>query len=196
MGDVEEQIRALSAQGKSIRDIERELGIDRGKVWRVLKKLKKLSAPAPAVPVVEPKSSVTARNLADDSELTSADLDMLDLSPGDLARVLNPLERYRTQRAPAVFGERGAEALRRLQAHPCWTMGEDSGVAAVPGAVPEFPGGRMSTHVRDGRIVELRRQGWTLAAIVDAVGMSEGGVSRAVRRLEDDPDTDAEDSWD
>jgi AraC-like DNA-binding protein len=79
--------------------------------------------------------------------------------------------------------------------HPAWTSG-DSGVAApVSGAVPEFPnGGRMSTHVRDRRISELRRQGWTLAAIADTVGMTEGGVSRALQRLSEESNT-SEDDW-
>jgi DNA-binding NarL/FixJ family response regulator len=37
--------------------------------------------------------------------------------------------------------------------------------------------------VRDSRIVELRRQGWTLRDIGGALQMSEGGVSRAISRI-------------
>jgi hypothetical protein len=44
----------------------------------------------------------------------------------------------------------------------------------------------LPAHVRDARIVELRHEGWTLADIGAAVHMSEGGVSRALQRLDRD----------
>jgi transcriptional regulator with XRE-family HTH domain len=181
VGVEDQRIHALDAEGVPGREIARRLGVDRGRVQRLLAKRRKGSTPG---------AVVGQRPTADDSELTSEDVSLLDLVPADLATVLDPLARYRTQRAPAVFGERGAEALRRLQAHPCWTTGADSGVAAAPGAIPEFPNGdRMSSAVRDRRISELRCAGWTLADIGDAVGMSEGGVSRALRRLSGESNT-------
>jgi lambda repressor-like predicted transcriptional regulator len=155
--DRDQAVAALRAEGHKLRAIAKQLGMSLAGVQRALARAEK----APA----------------GDSELTSADLAVLDLTPADLATVLDPLQRYRTGRAPAVYGKRGQEALDKLICHPAWT---DSGVVAVR-PVPEFPGDRTAT--RDRRISELRRQGWTLAAIADRVGMSEGGVSRALQRL-------------
>lgn len=44
---------------------------------------------------------------------------------------------------------------------------------------------RMSRTERDKRIVELRRQGYTLARIGREVGMSKNGVMQALRRVSD-----------
>jgi DNA-directed RNA polymerase specialized sigma24 family protein len=38
-------------------------------------------------------------------------------------------------------------------------------------------------HVRDERILKLRRLGWTYAKIGRAVGMDESGVRRALERI-------------
>ena len=40
-------------------------------------------------------------------------------------------------------------------------------------------------HVRDERIVKLRRLGWTYARIGEDVGMDESGVRRAIQRIRD-----------
>jgi AraC-like DNA-binding protein len=48
---------------------------------------------------------------------------------------------------------------------------------------------RRVDAIRDKRIVELRREGWTLADIAAAVHMSEGGVSRALQRLSGESNT-------
>jgi hypothetical protein len=39
------------------------------------------------------------------------------------------------------------------------------------------------------RIAELRGRGWTLLSIAEALGMTEAGVGKAVKRLGGDPDT-------
>jgi hypothetical protein len=41
----------------------------------------------------------------------------------------------------------------------------------------------MPAHVRDERILKLRRLGWTHARIGKAVGMTESGVRRALERI-------------
>lgn len=46
------------------------------------------------------------------------------------------------------------------------------------------PGGPVPNAMRDARIVELRRSGWTLAAIAEEVGMSsKAAVSQALSRI-------------
>jgi hypothetical protein len=41
----------------------------------------------------------------------------------------------------------------------------------------------MPAHVRDKKIIQLRRQGWTYKRIGRAVGLSPSGVKRAVDRI-------------
>jgi hypothetical protein len=43
----------------------------------------------------------------------------------------------------------------------------------------------MPAHVRDEKILRLRRLGWTYKRIGKAVGMSESGVVRAMQRIRD-----------
>jgi hypothetical protein len=56
--------------------------------------------------------------------------------------------------------------------------GLHAGADPAPVSTQEMP-----AHVRDDRIVELRREGWTLQQIGDDVGMSKGAVSRALERI-------------
>jgi hypothetical protein len=41
----------------------------------------------------------------------------------------------------------------------------------------------MPAHVRDEKILKLRRLGWTYKRIGQVVGMSESGVQRAMERI-------------
>jgi hypothetical protein len=41
----------------------------------------------------------------------------------------------------------------------------------------------LPAHVRDEKILQLKRLGWTHARIGKAVGMSESGVRRALARI-------------
>ena len=53
------------------------------------------------------------------------------------------------------------------------------------GVMPDRPGRfyTLPAHVRDERILKLRRLGWTYARIAKAVGMDESGVRRALQRI-------------
>ena len=43
----------------------------------------------------------------------------------------------------------------------------------------------LPAHVRDERILKLRKLGWTYKRIGAAVGMDESGVRRALQRIKD-----------
>ncbi len=172
---MEERIRALSAEGLSIRQIARQLGINRGRVQRML-----AASPPPA------RSGSTVVALDSDpitSLLTAAEWARLGVSGGG-ARGLNVLERYRLMGLPV--GSAAGDAVRLLFDHGRNTAAFDEWVFLGAGESVPVPGEPMPGHVRDDRIVALRAEGWTLADIGAAVNMSEGGVSRALQRLTGD----------
>ena len=53
--------------------------------------------------------------------------------------------------------------------------------------MPDSPGRyyALPAHVRDERILKLRRLGWTYAKIGREVGVDESGVRRAIQRIRD-----------
>lgn len=53
--------------------------------------------------------------------------------------------------------------------------------------MPDQPGRyyALPPHVRDERILQLRRMGWTYARIGKTVGMDGSGVRRAIERIRD-----------
>jgi transcriptional regulator with XRE-family HTH domain len=107
---VEKRIRALRAQGLSIREIARELGLSRMRVQRVL-------ASSPAVPLV-PADGDSASVAGDPvvSLLTDADLARLGVSRAVMAAgELDALTRYRMLGLPA--GSAAGEAARTLFDH-------------------------------------------------------------------------------
>lgn len=87
-------------------------------------------------------------------------------------------------RGSLIRSSKAADACRRLfdagRGEAVFTAWLYEG-AAEP--VP-VPGGPVPDSVRDARIVELRRSGWTLAAIAEEVGMSsKAAVSNALSRI-------------
>ena len=61
-----------------------------------------------------------------------------------------------------------------------WAQWHAAGADAAAVASDPVP-----AHVRDERIVELRREGWSLAQIGAELSMTKGGVSRALERIYD-----------
>jgi hypothetical protein len=90
------------------------------------------------------------------------------------------LDRYRILGLPA--GSKAGDACRRL-----FDAGRGEAVFTAwlyEGAGEPVPGGPVPDSVRDARIVELRRSGWTLAAIAEEVGLSsKAAVSNALSRI-------------
>jgi transcriptional regulator with XRE-family HTH domain len=83
---MEERIRALRSEGLSIREVARELGINRGKVHRVL-----MAEPSPAA---APAASAQPAD-AVLGPLSERDLEWLGLSVDEATGGLNELNRYR-----------------------------------------------------------------------------------------------------
>jgi Helix-turn-helix domain of resolvase len=114
---VEHQIRAMRAEGFSVREIARELGLSRMKVHR------KLIA-SPAVPV--PADSVLA-------VLTEPDRAHLGVTAGAVAGGLSKLDRYRMLGLPQ--GSAAGDAARRLFDHgrggDAWGAWLDAGTDAI-----------------------------------------------------------------
>ena len=77
---VEQRIRAMRAEGFSVREIARELGLSRMKVHRSLASSRPVAA-VPADPIL--------------ALLTEADLAHLGVSAADVADTLDALQRYR-----------------------------------------------------------------------------------------------------
>lgn len=180
---MEERIRALSAQGLTGRQIARQLGINRGRVQRLL-----AASPPPA------RSGSTVVALDADpitSLLTAAEWGRLGVSGDGGGRVLNALERHRLMGLPV--GSAAGDAVRLLFDHGRNTAAFNEWVFLGAGEPVPVPGEPMPGHIRDERIVALRAEGWTLADIGAAVNMSEGGVSRALQRLTGDLGTS--DDW-
>jgi Homeodomain-like domain len=107
---VEQQIRALKAEGFSVREIARELGLSRMKVHRVL-----AAPPATAVPVSAELSESGQSHVAPDpilSLLTEADMAHLHVEAADVAAGLDALTRYRMMGLPP--GSAAGDAARAL----------------------------------------------------------------------------------
>lgn len=104
----------------------------------------------------------------------------LGVSAAGVAAGLGAMERFRVLGLPA--GSAAGDAARALFDHghggEAWSGWLNAGEGWVP-----TPGEPLPRHLRDGRIVELRAQGWTLERIGEAFGMTKGGVSPALRRL-------------
>ena len=168
MGGAEQRICAMRAEGFSV---GRSPGVgfvaDEGAP--VL-----MASPAIAAVAAVPADPIVAL-------LTEADMAHLG-SAGDVVGGLTALERYRVLCLPA--GSAAGDAARALFDHgrggDAWREWLHAGQEPVPVA-----GDPMPAHVRDGRIVELRREGWSLAQIADALSMTKGGVSRALDRIYD-----------
>ena len=94
----------------------------------------------------------------------------------DLARGLSALDRYRMLGLKLAAGDAAGDALRDGRAPHGWIHAGEQ----VPAALATEP---MPRHVRDQRIVELRRAGWPLREIANALGMSESCVSQAITRI-------------
>lgn len=99
-------------------------------------------------------------------DLTSEELAYMRWSEAHVAGGLNALELYRLG---AVLSFRLAGGLPERE-------------VLAPDKLPK--------HVRDARILELRAEGESLARIGELLGMSKGGVSRALARIEDVWDED------
>jgi hypothetical protein len=105
---VEQGIRALRAEGFSVREIARELGLSRMKVHRVLMASAAAAADEPPpVPVVSDDPILAL--------LTEADMAWLGVSAADAAAGLDPLQRYRMLGLPA--GSKAGDAARKLGDH-------------------------------------------------------------------------------
>jgi hypothetical protein len=112
--------------------------------------------------------------------LTEVDLEHLGVSAAEVAGGLTALDRYRIMGLPPDSA--AGDAARGLFDHgrggDAWTAWLHAGRSPVKVAAEPVP-----AHVRDERIIELRREGWTLQQIGDDVGMSKGAVSRALERI-------------
>jgi lambda repressor-like predicted transcriptional regulator len=159
---MEQQIRALKAEGSSVREIARELGLSRMKVHRILM----ASPPVPAVGAVpaDPILAEQTREYLERHGVSAAEAAAHLGVPVDSVEggLLNELEWYRLQ---ALAVSPAARAQARVS------------VSALAEPMP--------AHVRDDRIVEFRSEGWSLAAIGAEVGMTKGAVSRALERIYD-----------
>ncbi|WP_155769045.1 hypothetical protein [Mycobacterium asiaticum] len=177
----------MRAEGFSFREIGLELGIDKMKVHRILKS----APPVPEDRISDPTVAAAPADgddLGGDAEpgdplilswLSAADLELLGVSAGDLAGQRgDPLHCYRM--LGLIHTERGRRERARLTGRQwvLWLLRE-SGAADRVGSDGPTP-----QHVRDARIVELKRSGWTLEAIAREVGLSgKGAVSNALARI-------------
>jgi DNA-binding CsgD family transcriptional regulator len=159
----------MKAEGFSVREIARELGLSRMKVHRAL-------SASPAAPAADAVPAVSDDPIM--SLLTEADLECLGVSAADLVVGLSALDKYRCLGLSSAAGERARALFDHGRGRDAWSRW----LHAAEGWVP-VAGEPMPPAVRDRRIVELRRDGWTLAQIADALDLSEGGVSRAITRL-------------
>jgi lambda repressor-like predicted transcriptional regulator len=175
MDDRDQQAAGLRAEGYSFRAIAKRLGMSLGAVQRALQRAEKAPAVTP--------SSVAAGGDPVVALLTNDDLAHLGVSAGD---VLNALDRYRFLGLPE--GSAAGDAARRLFDHGRNDAAFTAWLYEGAGEPVPVRGEPLPAHVRDKRIVELRREGWNLADIGAAVHMSEAGVSRALQRLSGDPD--------
>jgi transcriptional regulator with XRE-family HTH domain len=169
---MEDRIRALQAQGLSVRKIADALGLSKSAVQRLatsavsvgseggrFAKTRAMFYPGAAL-VAEAQDALNRAGVPVWAVEVAA---YLDVSVDDVVAGLNELQVYRLQ---GLFSRRAAGLA--------W---------ADPKSVVEA----MPRHVKDATIVRLRKQGKTLAQIGKALvpQMSEGGVSKALLRLED-----------
>jgi hypothetical protein len=121
------------------------------------------------------------------SLLSESDMAVLGVSESDLAGLYgDELVVYRLVGDGTSSRWDSAEAVKahaRLsgRAWALWLLKNAGGM--VP---QEYlgPGGPVPNSMRDARIVELRRSGWTLAAIATEVGLSsKAAVSQALSRI-------------
>jgi transcriptional regulator with XRE-family HTH domain len=106
---MEQRIRAMRAEGFSIREIARELGVSRMRVHRVL-----MSQQSPAVPTAAVAGSTSVVD-AVVGPLSERDLDWLGLSAAEAAGGLSALDRYRLTGRRAAWAyavERGSDDER------------------------------------------------------------------------------------
>jgi hypothetical protein len=103
---VKQQIRALKAEGFSVREIARELGLSRMKVHRMLAALPPADiGNSPNIETAVPADPTVAL-------LTEADMAWLRVSAAEVSRGLNALERYRIMGLPA--GSAAGDEARAL----------------------------------------------------------------------------------
>ena len=114
--------------------------------------------------------------------LTDQDLAHLGVSDADVSNGLSALERYRILGLPAgsAAGDAGRALFDHAHGGDGWAQWLAAGADTAAVAFDPVP-----AHVRDSRIVELRCAGWTLAQIGAELGMTKGGVSRALERIYD-----------
>jgi transcriptional regulator with XRE-family HTH domain len=158
------------SRGESVRQIAAAMELSKSYVHKILARLRSV----PDQPVGDGCSDPIV------ALLTEQDLAHLGVSAADVSSGLSALERYRILGLPA--GSAARDAARELFDHgrggDAWRQWMDAGPDPVPVA-----GEPMAAHVRDERMVELRRDGWTLQQIADALNMTKGGVSRAIERV-------------
>jgi hypothetical protein len=161
------------SRGESVRQIAAAMELSKSYVHKILARLR--SAPD------QPGGDGCSDPIV--VLLTEQDLAHLGVSDADVSNGLSALERYRILGLPA--GSAAGDAGRTLFDHGRGGDGWAQWLAAGADAavVASYP---MPAHVRDERIVELRGKGWTLAHIGAELGMTKGGVSRALLRLSEE----------
>lgn len=146
-----------------------------GGVQRALDRVEKAASPS-AVVVADDAGESDDPIL---SLLTPLDVKRLGVTAEDAARGLSPLDRYRVLGLPSAAGAAARELFdsgRGQAAFTSWLR--PAGEVVSAGAAEPAP-----RHVRDQRIIELRRDGATLAEIATEVGLTEGAVSRVITRV-------------
>lgn len=173
----------LSQRGESERSIARQVKVSKTYVHKMLTRLRSVpDGPAHELPV-SPAETFDEGSPGDPlivSLLSKADLAVLGLSADDLAGFRgNELHAYRLM--GVVHTERARKARELLSGRfwAEWLLREVGALERVDGS-----DGQVSRDMRDARIVELRRSGWTLEAIAAEVGMkSRGAVLNALNRI-------------
>ena len=203
---MDERIIALSSEGLTIRQIAECLGVNRGRVFRVLKAARAVPEQQVQVPEPDPVPAVL------DDEDDEGDWDDWDDEDGEdqgddegpdveAAAAGEPLDEatcrwlgvtvadaagYRINglhlhRLAGVLGtgyaRRARAKARSGRAWVRWLMDEVGAAEQIGGEEP------VPQSVRDARILELRRQGATQVEIAEEVGMTQGSVSQAITRI-------------
>jgi hypothetical protein len=158
------------SRGESVRQIAAAMELSKSYVHKILARLRSV----PDQPVGDGCGDPIV------ALLTDADLAHVGVSAADVSSGLSALERYRIMGLRSAAGDAARELLDHGRGGDAWAQWLAAGADAAAVASDPVPG-----HVRDDRVVELRRDGWTLAQIGAELGMTKGGVSRALERIYD-----------